>query len=151
MREPWAQTGRFPWVRNNSAQTSLLPVMIGRKLCADISALSGNKRMNDRIDEGSLLLYYLRLGTCAQRVPFLPAIRSLEKMMCRVVPIPHRVDQECARSEDPWAHSRVSHRCGMLRETSAQTARRCFTVHNLGVCKTVNISPEIDTGGERRC
>jgi len=43
-----------------------LPVKISRNLCAELLRLSGNKPNKDWIDEGSLPLYYLRLGTSAQ-------------------------------------------------------------------------------------
>ena len=38
----------------------LIPVRVDGRLCAELRRLSQEERMDDRIDEGSPLLYYLR-------------------------------------------------------------------------------------------
>jgi len=48
-----------------------------RVLCAESFRFSREINVKDWIDEGTLSLYYLRLGYVAQRSVILPAIRSL--------------------------------------------------------------------------
>jgi len=54
---PEALFGRNPWVESLLFAQILKGVIVGRKLRAELLRLSGNKRMDDRIANGTCPIY----------------------------------------------------------------------------------------------
>jgi len=62
---PVAQFGRNPWVRDTLRLRIPKGVIVGRKVCAELLALSHTERMNDRIANGTPPTYDGLRGICA--------------------------------------------------------------------------------------
>jgi len=123
-------------------------VTVGGPLCAELLALSGCNRMNDRIDEGSFLVYPLCERPLRNVLFSAPAIRSLLDVCIRL-PVGDQECAGCAELASPWGYSRGNLTVVHIPHPIVVAVPRCISVQKGETGITAKDVPRKHTGGER--